>query len=464
MADKSFGVKEIELIGASGTPTIESPNNLEIKAVNVAISTDITVGGMVSLGAGTSISSPGTNVLTFGTNSTEKVRILSNGRVAIGGVTANSLLDVHGGDGISLTSSGDTFLQSRTTGTTGTNYLEFKDSGGGSGAISYHHDGDSMRFKTSGSERVRITSAGNVSIQNDSGKFTAGASDDLQIYHDGSNSYVSDTATGNLKLTSNGTAVQIEKSDGENMAIFRTDGSVDLFYDNSKKFETVSNGVLASGRVFVQSTSGGFDYNSIQHTLEYIVNGSTHSELNTGAYVPQGTKNLGSNNSRWQTLYLSNGIDFAGNSNAAGMTSEVLDDYEEGSWTPTAKMEQAGQNASIDGVNAHYVKVGSLVHIYGQLDFNGTPSGRSTSAAVEIRNLPFAHQHGYDKISHDIRVTGWETGSTYGSDITFIMRMIANASYFRVEALQAGYNGTRNASLTVQDNTSYKFSFTYQAA
>ena len=38
MADKSFGVKEIELVGASGTPTIESPNNLDIKAVNVAIS------------------------------------------------------------------------------------------------------------------------------------------------------------------------------------------------------------------------------------------------------------------------------------------------------------------------------------------------------------------------------------------------------------------------------------------
>ena len=315
-----------------------------------------------------------------------------------------------------------------------------------------------------GTERLRITSAGNVSIQNDSGKFTAGASDDLEVYHDGSHSYVKDNGTGNLKLISNGTAVQIEKSDGENIAIFRTDGSVDLFYDNSKKFETVSNGVLASGRVFVQSTSGGFDYNTQQNTLEYIVDGSTHSELNTGAYVPQGTKNLGSNAARWQTLYLSNGIDFAANSNAAGMTSEVLDDYEEGSWTPTAKMEQAGSNASIDGVDAHYVKVGSLVHIFGQFDFNGTPAGRSTSAAVEIRDLPFAHQHGYDKISHDIRVTGWETGSTYGSDITFIMRMIANASYFRVEALQAGYNGTRNASLTVQDNTSYKFSFTYQAS
>ena len=83
MADKSFGVKEIELIGASGTPTIESPNNLDIKAVNVAISTDITVGGMVSLGTGTSISSPGSNELTFGTNSAERVRIATNGDIGI---------------------------------------------------------------------------------------------------------------------------------------------------------------------------------------------------------------------------------------------------------------------------------------------------------------------------------------------------------------------------------------------
>ena len=50
MADKGFGVKEVNLIGASGTPTIESPNNLNINAVNVAISTDITIGGQIGLG------------------------------------------------------------------------------------------------------------------------------------------------------------------------------------------------------------------------------------------------------------------------------------------------------------------------------------------------------------------------------------------------------------------------------
>ena len=47
MADKKFGVKQINLIGASGTPTLTSPNNLNINAANVAISTDISVGGRI---------------------------------------------------------------------------------------------------------------------------------------------------------------------------------------------------------------------------------------------------------------------------------------------------------------------------------------------------------------------------------------------------------------------------------
>lgn len=49
MAEKGFGVKEINLIGASGTPTIESPNNINLNAVNVAISTNSTVGGNLSV-------------------------------------------------------------------------------------------------------------------------------------------------------------------------------------------------------------------------------------------------------------------------------------------------------------------------------------------------------------------------------------------------------------------------------
>jgi hypothetical protein len=59
MADRSFGVKEINIIGSSGTPTIESPGSLNLEAVTVAISTDVSIGGQVTsnviVGAGYSV-------------------------------------------------------------------------------------------------------------------------------------------------------------------------------------------------------------------------------------------------------------------------------------------------------------------------------------------------------------------------------------------------------------------------
>ena len=55
MAEKGFGVKEINLIGPSGTPTIESPNNLNLNAVNVAISTNVSIGGTLSVTGNVSV-------------------------------------------------------------------------------------------------------------------------------------------------------------------------------------------------------------------------------------------------------------------------------------------------------------------------------------------------------------------------------------------------------------------------
>ena len=49
MADKSFGVKELNLFGSSGTPTIDSPNDLNLNASTVAISTNLTVGNKLSI-------------------------------------------------------------------------------------------------------------------------------------------------------------------------------------------------------------------------------------------------------------------------------------------------------------------------------------------------------------------------------------------------------------------------------
>ena len=157
------------------------------------------------------------------------------------------------------------------------------------------------------------------------------------------------------------------------------------------------------------------------------------------------------------------GIDFSASSNVSGMTSELLNDYEEGSWTPSVTIEtQAASESPIDNINAHYVKVGNIVHTFGDFQFNGTPTVANTSRAIELRGFPYQHKHGYDKVSGDIRVTGYDT-ATYGTDTYFLMRMIANNQYCRIEAIELSYNGTRNASPVIQNNMRVMFSFTYEA-
>ena len=82
----------------------------------------------------------------------------------------------------------------------------------------------------------------------DNQKLRLGTGNDLQIYHDGSHSYIQDTGTGNLVLK--GTEVVIQSGgNSESKAIFKDDGAVELYHNDSKKFETHSGGVNVTGSV-----------------------------------------------------------------------------------------------------------------------------------------------------------------------------------------------------------------------
>jgi hypothetical protein len=95
------------------------------------------------------------------------------------------------------------------------------------------------------------------------------------------------------------------------------------------------------------------------------------------------------------------GVDFSSNSHAAGMTSELLDDYEEGTWTPNQ-----GAGLTVTGAfssSGTYTKIGRQVTVTGQL--NGATSISASSAGVLCSNLPFSATIDGSGTSHNVSLS-----------------------------------------------------------
>ena len=84
------------------------------------------------------------------------------------------------------------------------------------------------------------------------------------------------------------------------------------------------------------------------------------------------------------------GIDFSATSGTG--TSELFDDYEEGTWTPVvADAESGGNNCTMSAepfTFGRYTKIGRLVHVEGSIRISGV-SGVTTSNSAYITGLPF---------------------------------------------------------------------------
>ena len=101
--------------------------------------------------------------------------------------------------------------------------------------------------------------SGNLDIANDTGRVKLGTSADLQIYHNGNDSYIEDSGTGVLVVKSNTVSFR-NAADSEQLAKFIENSSVELYHNNSKKFETTANGadftVASSGQVNIFGSGG----------------------------------------------------------------------------------------------------------------------------------------------------------------------------------------------------------------
>ena len=334
----------------------------------------------------------------------------------------------------------------------------------GDDLLTFHSNNGTERFRIDNSGNTKITAGivttltvtGNATVGGtlgvtgettfsthvnlgDSDRLRLGADNDLQIFHDGSNSYISDQGTGQLQLISAGAAVEIKKNTGEAMGLFKTDGAVELYYDNSKKFETTSYGLQFTDNVKfdnpdtagrdltweadndalhwednTKATFGGGNDLQIYHngshsyiadegTGELNISGSRIQLLNAARsekaidFVQDGAVDIYHNGSKkFETT--SGGITVSGNVTASGVLfgsdtadANTLNDYEEGSFVPN--YGSGITSPSYTATGGHYTKIGQLVTFTIRIRATGTNS----SAQIKIAGLPFssnAHNEG----------------------------------------------------------------------
>ena len=142
-------------------------------------------------------------------------------------------------------------------------------------------------------------------------------------------------AAGSTSSSQNSTATPKKIVINNDYSSGYTDASLKLYLFNSG---TTRQGFTSGPAYDLQYHSSG--HATGRHTF-YVGNSEVASMKSTGLAFPNGL-----------------GINFSATSDASGVTSELLDDYEEGTWTPTLPNSTG---VSIATYSANYTKIGRLV-------------------------------------------------------------------------------------------------------
>jgi len=134
---------------------------------------------------------------------------------------------------------------------------------------------------------------------------------------------------------------------------------------------------------------------------------------------------------------------------SASSDANTLDDYEEGTWTPTITGV-----STYTAQNAVYTKIGKFVTVYGEIEATD-PGGL---AAFDIASLPFAIQAtvGYP-VGNVFPVLGWTTNAT-----ALILQGTPGATTARVYWLSNGatnFNNITSSDLAATFNVEFSLSY-----
>ena len=309
------------------------------------------------------------DVIAFSNNGSESMRISSSGNVGINQSAPGQKLDVGG------------IVQVKTA-TSGTRKYRITDSVTGQYfdmGVSISSSQPNLTFSDGADERMRIDSSGNLLVGTTSSDPAFGTSTGFEVQAAGQ-THISGTGTG---LIVNRTA-----SDGT-IAQFRKGGT------------TVGHIGTGGGYIHIGKGDTGIGFAS-DDIIPY--NTDTPATRDNGI-------DLGGSGYRFKDLYLGGGLYVGGTGSA-----NKLDDYEEGTWTPTIEGSSTAGSYVYDTARTagRYTKVGNKVTVIGVVRVSSINTAGSGNAL--IGGLPFTPDNSTGASSYN-RTLGqvFFQGTTYSS-------------------------------------------------
>ena len=298
----------------------------------------------------------------------------------------------------------------------------------------------------------------------DSDNAVFGDGSDLKIFHNGIRSEINNATVNNFTIRQqfgNGymfihaDRLQLRShSTNEQYIGCNNNGSVELYHDNVKKVETTSTGITVTGTVTATSFVGDGTVNINNNGTSRIITGSgTANTLNANVNLTFDGTTLAVKNGNGVintgAVKASTGILFGSDTADAN----TLDDYEEGTWTPTVLSEG---NIDTSGLfTCTYTKIGRLVTINAAIHHL---SDTTSSTFIKIGGLPYVPS-GTFSTEHSAVCHG----ERYGGSATIVAYLLYNSGSwgisFRFGVPSGHYSGVRHSHIS-DDGTDNNLTFT----
>jgi len=150
----------------------------------------------------------------------------------------------------------------------------------GAGSVTTAMSGDTLTITGSG------TSLPDGSVS--SNFFGVGDDDDLKIFHNGSHSIIRETGTGSLYIQSDNNVIIGKDSSSETMIKGIADGAVELYHDNTKKFETTADGISVTDHIAI-ADNGEVRFGTDNDMRIYHSGTTGNIDNNTGTLILDGS-------------------------------------------------------------------------------------------------------------------------------------------------------------------------------